>query len=80
MSLIGEEGIHLAALPIGDNYTMGPDDALRAVKIIKPEFVVPVHYNTWDLIAQDPAAWKKRVEAETDTIVHVLQPDTSIDL
>ena len=80
MSLIGEEGIHLAVLPIGDNYTMGPDDALRAVKLIKPEFVVPVHYNTWDLIAQDPAAWKKRVEAETDTIVHVLQPDTSIDL
>jgi len=80
MSLIGEEGIHLAVLPIGDNYTMGPDDALRAVKIIKPEFVVPVHYNTWDLIAQDPAVWKKRVEAETDTIVHVLQSDTSIDL
>jgi len=79
MSLIGEEGIHFAVLPIGDNFTMGPDDALRAVKLIKPEFVVPVHYNTWDLIAQDPAAWKKRVEAETDTIVHVLLSDTSID-
>jgi L-ascorbate metabolism protein UlaG (beta-lactamase superfamily) len=79
MSLIGEERIHFAVLPIGDNFTMGPDDALRAVKLIKPEFVVPVHYNTWDLIAQDPAAWKKRVEAETDTIVHVLLSDTSID-
>ena len=79
MSLIGEEGIHFAVLPIGDNFTMGPNDALRAVKLIKPEFVVPVHYNTWDLIAQDPAAWKKRVEAETDTIVHVLLSDTSID-
>ncbi len=80
MSLIGEEGIHLAVLPIGDNYTMGPDDALRAVKLIKPKYAIPAHYNTFDLIAQDPAAWKKRVEGESDTIVHVLQPDTSIDL
>ena len=80
MSLIGEEGIHLAVLPIGDNFTMGPDDALRAVKLIKPKYAVPAHYNTFDLIAQDPAAWKKRVEGESDTIVHVLQPDTSIDL
>ncbi len=79
MSLIGEEGIHLALLPIGDNFTMGPDDALRAVGLIKPKYAIPAHYNTWDLIAQDPDAWKKRVEAETDTIVHVLQPDTSID-
>jgi L-ascorbate metabolism protein UlaG (beta-lactamase superfamily) len=79
MSLIGEEGIDLALLPIGDNYTMGPDDALRAVKLIRPKFVIPAHYNTWELIAQDPWDWKKRVEAETDTIVHVLEPDHSLD-
>lgn len=79
MSLIGEEGIHLAVLPIGDNYTMGPDDALRAIKLIQPKYVVPAHYNTWDLIAQDPAAWKKRVESETETIVHVMQPDTNLE-
>ena len=53
MKLIGEEGIDLAILPIGDNYTMGPDDALRAVKLIQPKKVLPIHYNTWDLIAQD---------------------------
>jgi len=79
MSLIGEEGVDLALLPIGDNYTMGPDDALRAVKLIQPKHVVPVHYNTWDIIAQDPLAWKKRVEDETDTTVHVLQPDSNFD-
>ena len=79
MSLIGEEGIDLAVVPIGDNYTMGPDDALRAIKLIQPKYAVPVHYNTWDLIAQDPAAWKKRVEHETETFVHIMQPDTSID-
>jgi L-ascorbate metabolism protein UlaG (beta-lactamase superfamily) len=39
-------------LPIGDNFTMGPDDALRAVKLINA--IIPVHYDTWELIAQDP--------------------------
>ncbi len=80
MRLIGEEGVDLAILPIGDNFTMGPDDALRAVKMIRPRHVIPVHYNTWDLIAQDAGAWAARVEAETDTKAHVLQPGESFDL
>jgi L-ascorbate metabolism protein UlaG (beta-lactamase superfamily) len=78
MRLIGEEGIDFAILPIGDNYTMGPDDALRAVKLIRPKHVVPIHYNTWDLIAQDANAWAERVEAETDAQVHVLNPGESL--
>ena len=48
MRLIGEEGVDVAVLPIGDNYTMGPDDALRAVKMLTPKVVIPMHYNTWD--------------------------------
>jgi len=80
MRLIGEEGLDLAALPIGDNYTMGPEDALIAVKLLRPKRVVPVHYNTWELIAQDPQAWKKRVESETETKVVVLQPGESLSL
>jgi len=80
MRLIGEEGIDLAAIPIGDNFTMGPDDALRAVKLILPRHVIPVHYNTWELIAQDPNTWAKRVEAETSTKVHVLKPGGSFSL
>jgi L-ascorbate metabolism protein UlaG (beta-lactamase superfamily) len=80
MSLIGEEGIDLAALPIGDNFTMGPDDALRAVKMLKPKHVIPVHYNTWELIEQDPDAWAERVEAETDTKAHALQPGESLSI
>src|SRR3954466_6064664 len=62
MRLIGEEGIDLAILPIGDNYTMGPDDALEAVRLIKPRKVLPIHYNTWDLIAQDATAWALKVQ------------------
>jgi L-ascorbate metabolism protein UlaG (beta-lactamase superfamily) len=80
MRLIGEEGIDLALLPIGDNYTMGPDDALRAVKLIEPKHVIPIHYNTFDLIAQDADAWAERVHQETSTEVHVLQPGDSFEL
>jgi L-ascorbate metabolism protein UlaG (beta-lactamase superfamily) len=80
MELIGEEGLNLAVLPIGDNYTMGPDDALRAVKMLTPKHVIPAHYNTWPLIEQDPHAWAARVEDETDSQVHVLQPGESFGL
>lgn len=80
MKLIGEEGIDLAALPIGDNYTMGPDDALRAVKLIQPKLAVPIHYNTFDLIRQDPEKWAARVQAETHTRVAVLKPGEVLEL
>lgn len=80
MRLIGEEGIDLAVLPIGDNFTMGPDDALRAVGLIQPKHVIPVHYNTWELIEQDPAAWARRVETETSAQPHVLNPGESFSL
>jgi len=80
MKLIGEEGIDLAVVPIGDNFTMGPDDALRAVKLIQPKVVIPIHYNTWDLIAQDPNAWAERVRKETKTEVVVLKPGESYSL
>jgi L-ascorbate metabolism protein UlaG (beta-lactamase superfamily) len=79
MRLIGDEGLDLALLPIGDNFTMGPDDALRAVKMLQPKHVIPIHYNTWELIQQDAQAWKKRVEQETSTQVHVLKPGESFD-
>ena len=65
MALIGEEGLDLAILPIGDYYTMGPDDALRAVKLLRPRFVLPIHYNTFPPIAQDATAWANRVKNDT---------------
>jgi L-ascorbate metabolism protein UlaG (beta-lactamase superfamily) len=74
MRLIGEEGIDLAILPIGDNYTMGPDDALRAVKLIQPKRVIPTHFGTWDIIAQDAHAWAARVQSETSAEAIVLKP------
>jgi L-ascorbate metabolism protein UlaG (beta-lactamase superfamily) len=80
MKLIGEEDIDLAILPIGDNFTMGPDDALRAVKLIEPGQVIPIHYDTFEVINQDPHAWATTVENETDTRVRVMTPGQSIEL
>jgi L-ascorbate metabolism protein UlaG (beta-lactamase superfamily) len=80
MKLIGEEGIDLAILPIGDNFTMGPDDALRAVKLIEPKQVVPIHYNTFDVIKQDPNAWARRVQNETSVKVVVMKPGDTLEL
>lgn len=80
MRLIGEEGVRLAALPIGDNYTMGPDDALRAIKLLQPAAVVPIHYNTFPVIQQDPNAWMNRVLAETSTRVILMKPGETIEI
>ena len=80
MELIARAGIDLAFLTIGDNYTMGPDDALEAVKILNPKRVVPCHYNTWPPIEQDPAAWAERVNEQTDTECIVLGSGQTIEL
>jgi L-ascorbate metabolism protein UlaG (beta-lactamase superfamily) len=78
MQLIGRAGIELAILPIGDLFTMGPDDALEAVKLIQPRRVVPDHYNTWPPIQQDPHRWAARVRAETNAEPVVIGPGGTV--
>lgn len=53
--------VDVAMLPIGDRFTMGPDDAVRAIEFIEPEVVIPIHYNTWPPIEQDAEAFKAAV-------------------
>lgn len=53
--------VDVALLPIGDNFTMGPEDAVRAVEFLGAKIVVPMHYNTFDLIRQDPEAFRDAV-------------------
>ncbi|MBA2173340.1 metal-dependent hydrolase [Halobacillus locisalis] len=78
MKMIGERNdIDLAFLPIGDNFTMGPEDALVAAEWLQAKQVVPVHYNTFDLINQDGEAFASKVTPGKGT---VLQPGDSIDL
>ena len=72
--------VDVAILPIGDNFTMGPDDALRAVTFLNPKHVVPVHYNTWPPIKQDGEAWAERVRSETSAQVTVMQPGDTIEI
>lgn len=61
MTLIGRGGLDLAVLPIGNNFTMGPEDSLMALEYLKPKAVMPYHYNTWPRIAVDADAWQKSV-------------------
>jgi L-ascorbate metabolism protein UlaG (beta-lactamase superfamily) len=56
-------GLDVAVLPIGDLFTMGPDDAVEAVRLLKPKLALPSHYGTWPPIEQDAIAWARRVEA-----------------
>jgi L-ascorbate metabolism protein UlaG (beta-lactamase superfamily) len=81
MALIGRRHpIDLALLPIGDNFTMGPDDAVEAVRLLKPCRIVPIHYNTFDVITQDPQAFAHRVATETEAQCVVLAPGESLEL
>ena len=64
MKLIGElNAIDVAMLPIGDNFTMGIDDAAVAVDFLKARLAIPMHYNTFDLIKTDPNAFAEKVKA-----------------
>jgi len=81
MELIGRlQPIDLALLPIGDNFTMGPEDALEAVRMLKPKMVIPMHYNTWPLIEQDPLQFKAEVESKTNSKVSVIAPGESLEI
>lgn len=64
--LIGElEKINVLLIPIGGVFTMDIDDAINAVKMINSEYVIPMHFNTFDEIKCDPILFKRRVESET---------------
>ena len=80
MALIGEMGLDLAIIPIGDNFTMGPDDALRALEYLKPKVVIPCHYNTWPVIEVDVDAWVDRVTSKTNVQPVKLAVDESFTL
>jgi L-ascorbate metabolism protein UlaG (beta-lactamase superfamily) len=73
-----EGRVDVALLPIGDNFTMGPEDAARAVEFIRPRVVIPMHYNTWDLIAQDPQSFRARVGGSAEVVI--IDPGQSYEL
>ncbi|MDR1279556.1 MAG: metal-dependent hydrolase [Opitutaceae bacterium] len=79
MQLIGRGGLDAALLPIGDNFTMGPEDAIDALDFLKPRIAVPMHYNTWPPIVQDPQAFAAAAKARGHE-VHPLAAGHSLDI
>ena len=81
MKLIGEAGgVDVAALPIGDNFTMGPDDAVRAAQFVQAKRVIPIHYNTFPVIQQDPEAFAQKLRDEADIECVIMKPGDSLTL
>ena len=81
MSLLGQlEKLDYAILPIGNTFTMGPEDARLAVKLLGVKKVIPVHYNTWPKIAQDPKKFKAAVEKDGVAQVFIVAPGESLTL
>lgn len=70
MKLIGDIlSPQVALLPIGDRFTMGPESAARAVKMLGVQQAIPMHYNTFELVEQDPGDFVSAVGGEADVIV-----------
>lgn len=79
MSFTGDEGIDLALVPIGDNFTMGVDDALRSLDLLRPKVVIPMHYGTWPLIEADTARFAAGAAAK-GVACHVLEPGAAHEI
>jgi L-ascorbate metabolism protein UlaG (beta-lactamase superfamily) len=80
MELIGRRHqIDLALLAIGDNYTMGVEDAAEACRMLQPAHVVPMHFSTFDVIRADPSVFRRDVEAAGTTCT-ILEPGGAIEL
>ncbi len=80
MKLIGElHPIDLALLPIGDNFTMGVDDAVHAVRFLNPAVTIPMHYDTFPPIEADAEEFRRRLE-ENGFTGHILEPGETYTL
>ncbi|AHL23309.1 metal-dependent hydrolase [Thermococcus nautili] len=70
--------IDVALLPIGGHFTMGPREAAKAVELLKPKKVVPMHYNTWPPISADPEEFKRLVGDKAEVVI--LKPGEELEL
>ena len=69
--------VDVAILPIGDRFTMGPEDAVTAVDFIEPKVVIPCHYDTWPPIEQDAEAFRAAVGDRAH--VEIMAPASTYD-
>jgi L-ascorbate metabolism protein UlaG (beta-lactamase superfamily) len=80
MKLYADANLDVAILPCGDNYTMGPEDAVRAVEFLRPKFTILMHYDTWPVIAQDVESVAESCSAQTQVPVILLRPGEATTL
>ncbi len=80
MERIGRVGLAAAILPIGDVFTMGPEDAVEAVRLLHPKLALPSHYGTWPPIEQDAAAWAAAITSQKLADARVLAPGETISV
>ena len=80
MSLIGAAGLKAAILPVGDNYTMGPEDSLAAIRLLQPQLAIPCHYSTFPVIEQDITLWAQQVRQNTSAAPLVMAPGSTVEL
>lgn len=80
MKLIGDLGLDMAFLPIGGNFTMDHEDAVQAAKLLRAPKVVPIHYNTFPVIKQDPEVFRRLVEESGVGECLVLEPGGKVEV
>ena len=81
MKLIGQkDALDWALLPIGDNYTMGLEDAALAAQMLNVRHVIPLHYDTWPIIQQNAAQYKKLTESTSRAAVHIVKSGESLQM
>lgn len=73
MTLIGDRGLDAALLPIGDHYTMGPEEAARTLDLLRPRVAIPMHYGTFPPLTGDPAVFQREGQAR-GVDVRILAP------
>ncbi len=79
MQYIGERGLDLALLPVGDRYTMGPEEAARSLDLLKPKRAIPIHWGTFPGLTGDPEVFVQGAKAR-GVESHVMQPGETIDI
>jgi L-ascorbate metabolism protein UlaG (beta-lactamase superfamily) len=77
---VGDRGLDVAIVPIGDLFTMGPDDALEAIRLLRPKLALPSHYGTWPPIEQDAAGWAGRVAAAGVAAARAPEPGATVTI
>lgn len=78
MRLIGDLGLDVAILPIGDHYTMGPEEAARCLELLRPRVAIPMHYGTFPPLTGDPAVFQQAAHAH-GVEVRILEPGQSTE-